>query len=115
MAGSLTYRASHTRQTAFEEGELGFVGRQLDGAFVRPCGLLVAAEAAEEIGAGGMEEVHLVERRLELVDQRKTGLRAFGHRDGDGAVERDHWGWIDLNQFAVQRCDLRPVGGCRSR
>ena len=86
---TFTGGASHTGKTAFEEVALGVVRRELDGVLVGRGRLAIAAEAVQQGSARRMKQMHAGERRLEHVDQRKPGVGAFGHRDGDGAVERD--------------------------
>ena len=44
-------------------------------------------EAAEEVRAGGVEQV--VAREVDLLDELEAALGAVGHRHGDGAVQLD--------------------------
>src|SRR5215211_832396 len=73
--------------TALQEVALGRVLGAGDRGLVRQRRLGVAAEASQEIGADGVEEVVAVE--VEAVDERerRVGPVDLGHRDG--AVQRD--------------------------
>ena len=47
-------------------------------------------EAAEQVGAGGVEQVVAVEVAGERVDQRQSGAGPVGHRHRHGPVQLDH-------------------------
>src|SRR5712691_8647262 len=105
-------------QSTFEEASLGGVGRQSDRLAVGGSRLPVPAETAEEIGAGGGEEVVRGELTAgrEGVEEAEARGGAFGHGDGDGVVQGDDRGGEALEEEGVERGDLAPigVGGARS-
>src|SRR5690606_39191162 len=71
----------------------------------------VAAELGEEVGAGGGEEVVVLEGGVvrELVEQLEAFGGAEGHGDGDGAVQLDDGGAGELGQRIVEGDDAAPV------
>ena len=105
-------------QAAGEEAPVGRVGGQLVGAPVRRGGLVAAVEAAQQVRAGGVQQVVAVEP-VDPVDQRQPGSAGLvGHGDGDGVVERHHRRRRHRQQLGVQGGDARPVrlvGGGRLR
>ena len=79
-------------QAGREQAAFGVVGGEGQGAGVGGGGLVVAAEAGEQLGAGGVEEVVAVEPVGELVDGgQRTARPARGPicDIADGAVEAD--------------------------
>src|SRR4051812_39593598 len=85
------WRASSTTELVAAAGEvrrLGRVAGELDGAVVRRAGVVAAADATEEVGAGGVEGVVAGQRVREPVDGREGDVGAVELGDGDRAVER---------------------------
>ena len=70
----------------------------------------VAAEAAQQVGAGGVEGVVVVEA-LDRVDQLQAPLGPVAHRHRDRAVELDHRAWRDLEHASRRggRCASQSV------
>ena len=93
---------------ALEVSALGGVLCSRDRHFVGVRGGGCLSEAAEEVGAHGVESVVVGE--VELVDegQRRRGAVDLGDRDG--AVERHDRGRLQGQQVVVERDDLPPVG-----
>src|SRR6266498_1329364 len=100
-------------QAAREEGALDRVGGQGQGAAVGGGRLGDAAEAAQQVGAGGVEEVVAVQRAGggELLDPGEALLRAVGHGDRDRAVQLHDGRGGHAAQGVVERQDAGPVGG----
>ena len=73
--------------------------------------LVVAVEANEQLGAGGVEQVIGVE--VEGVDDGERRRRTFDLGEGDRAVERDDGVRGDREELVVELENLAPVGcGC---
>ena len=93
MTGTKTRCCSWTRdlrQAPLEERALDRVRRRARARAVGGGGLVAAAEPAQQVGAGGVEEVVAVER-VGAARRSARGPRSgpSRHRDRDGAVERD--------------------------
>src|SRR4029450_1090250 len=73
----------------------------------------VPAQPAEQVGAGGVEEVVAVEGAAggQLLDQGETLLGAVGHGDRDRPVQLDYRGRVHAAQRVVEGEDAAPVGG----
>ena len=50
---------------------------------------------------------------MDGVQQGQAVLESIGHRDRDGAIERDHGRRVDVREHAVEGCYLRPIGLAR--
>src|SRR5205814_8088494 len=72
-------------ETPLEEAPLCFRVHERERAFVRRAGVVDPAQAAEQVGAGGVEVVVLVE--LEPVGDLERRLDLAGFREGRGAVQ----------------------------
>src|SRR3954462_7205868 len=74
-----------------------------------------AGEAAQEVGAGGVEVEVAVEGRGQIVDLVEAARRALGHGDRDRAVERDDRRVVERGEAVIPRGDAVParVGGGR--
>src|ERR1700744_1300235 len=83
-----------------------------DGGVVGGCRFFGPAEATEEVGAGGVEQVIsgqvALVQRVELVE---GGGGACDLGQGDAAVEGDDRGGGDGQELVVEGEDLAPVGG----
>src|SRR5258708_38469133 len=86
------------------------VGGEGQGNAVGGAGLLGAPQGAQELGAGGVEEVVAVERRAQRVDLIQRLRRAVDMRRGDGPVGPHHRRRRDAQEGVVEGDDLRPVG-----
>src|SRR5262245_62057900 len=76
---------------AFEEVALRRVRAEVDGTLVGGAGVVVPAGAGEEVGAGGVVGLVVVERGgVERLDRGQAVHRALELGDGDCAVEGDH-------------------------
>ncbi len=94
-----------------EEGLFGRVRGKRAGHVVGGRGFLVAAEAAQQVGACGVEQVVAVQGwRTQVVHrgQSRGGTANFGERDG--AVERDYRSRRERVELVVERRDGAPVG-----
>ena len=79
--------ASELCEPPLEEAALRLRGRELDCPPIGGARLAGASKAAEELGAGGVQVLVVVER--EAVDDPERRLRAVDLGDRDGAVELD--------------------------
>ena len=72
-----------------------------------------AAEFFQQVAVHRREQVVVGQRRrlAQRFHQRQRRGRAFGHRDGDGAIELHHRRGQHVDQLVVQGGDARPVGG----
>jgi hypothetical protein len=77
-------------QALFEQGALGGVAGQAEGALVRLPGLGRAAEFAQQFGAGRMIEVISIQVSGERVGLVEGGLGSEHPTEGDGPVQPDH-------------------------
>ncbi len=79
------------RVAALEEAALGVGGGELEGSAVVGQSIRWPAEAAEEVGARGVQQVVLPQLRVEVegVEQGEARIWALGERDRDRAVEVD--------------------------
>src|SRR5215472_8533474 len=94
-----------------EEGLFDRVRGKRAGNVVCGRGFLVAAEAAQQVGACRAEQVVAVQgRRTQLVHrgQSRGGTADLGERDG--AVERDYRSRRERVKLVVERQDGAPVG-----
>ena len=94
-----------------EEGLFDRVRGKRAGNVVGGRGFLVAAEAAQQVGACGVEQVVAVQgQRTQVVHrgQSRGGTANFGERDG--AVERDYRSRREHVELVVERQDGAPVG-----
>src|ERR1700733_4892051 len=94
-----------------EEGSFDRVRGKGAGNVVGGRGFVVAAEAAQQIGACCVEQVVAVQaRRTQVVHcgQACCGAADFGERDG--AVERDYRRRRERVQLVVEPHDGAPVG-----
>jgi hypothetical protein len=55
-----------------------------------------------------MEKVVALERQV--LEQFEARCGAFGHRDGDGAIQLHDGRGLESGELSVERCDLAPVG-----
>ena len=95
----------------FEEAPFGEVGGQLDGAVVGG-GRAAPAGTGEEIGAGGVVRLVVLERgHVERVEGVEAGGGAPQLADGDGPVEGGHRVGAQGEELVVEGDDLGPVGG----
>src|SRR5947208_2728780 len=70
-----------------------------------------AAEAAEEVGAGGGQEVIVAQRqRIDRVEGGEPVRRTMGQADRHRAVQLDHGRGRDDGERVVVRDDRGPVG-----
>jgi hypothetical protein len=74
-------------QAALEKRALDGLAGEVESPAVRGSRLVGAPEPAEEVGAGGVKEVIGAEVAGERLEELEAALRAFGHGDGDGAVQ----------------------------
>jgi hypothetical protein len=89
----------------------GRVRGQSAGDAVGGRGFLVAAEAAQQVGAGRVEQVVAVQpRRTQVVHRRQARRRAADLGQRDGAVERDDRRGRERVELVVERQDGGPVG-----
>src|ERR1051325_6104864 len=84
-ATALLWQLRNFCEPARQETPLGVAVRELERAPVGVAGLVAPVETAEQVGAGGVEEVVALER--ELVHQLQSTLRPARHRDGDRAIQ----------------------------
>src|SRR3954452_20875079 len=101
--GTRTFYQSCSEEVALEIGR-----RKLERAPVRRVGLAAAAEASQEVGARGVEEVVVVEA-LDRIDELEALLEAVGERHRDGAVQLDDGRASEVEEPRVEEGDLRPV------
>src|SRR5207248_6764513 len=112
----LSGRGSSTRRQRplpFEEGPLGRVGAELDGAVVDGDGVLDLAGPGEQIGPRRVVRLVRVEGgAVKLFEGGQPGLGAVALPEGDGPVEGDDGVRAHGEQLVVQGDDLRPVSRC---
>ena len=74
---------------------------------------MVPVETAQQVGTGCVEKVEGFQTG-NLVHQRQTTFKAFGHGDGHRSVEFDNGRLAKQTQIGVKARDLGPVGlaGC---
>lgn len=70
-----------------EKASLAIVGNEFEGAAVTPPGFFSGARSPEEVRAGGMEQVVVVEHMDQAVDELKPLARAMHHGDRHGAIQ----------------------------
>jgi hypothetical protein len=90
-----------------QEAALGLGVRELERAFVLRARFVAAAEAAEQVGARGVEV--LVVGEVEPVDQGKPCFASVGLGYGDRAVQLHDGRACQPDELPVQGGDLRPV------
>src|SRR5581483_634259 len=100
--------ATELGQAGGQELALGGVLGSVQGGLILACRFRVAAEAAQQVGADGVEQVVAVQ--VQFVDQVERAARAVDLGDRDRAVQRDDWGGRVREQLVVEREDLGPVG-----
>jgi hypothetical protein len=104
-----TGSGSELGEALLEEASLGVGVHELERAFVGGARLLEAVEAAQELGAGRVQVVVLVE--FEALDEREGafGVSRLGH--GGGFVQLHDGRAGAPCQLAVEGRELRPVRG----
>lgn len=87
-----------------EEAAFNVGGRERCCRFVGVDGLVVALEASEQVGAGGVEPV--IAGEVEAIDQGegRRGAGEFAH--GDGPVQDNHGSRCEGEELVVERDDL---------
>src|SRR5689334_22375661 len=95
-------------QPRLEEGPLDLRRREIERSPVRGVGLVPAPEPAEQVGAGRVEEVVVVEA-LDRLDEPESLLEPVCEGDGDGAVQLDDGGGREVEKPRVEEGNLRPV------
>ena len=95
-----------------EKAALGVGGGELEGPPMVRQGILGAARAAQQVGAGGVQQVVLPQVRVEVegVDEGEASIRALGKGHGDRAVEVDNGRRSDLAEVGVEGGDAGKVG-----
>src|ERR1700724_3282803 len=94
-----------------QEVALGCVLGAGDRRLVRQPRFGVAAEAPEQVGADGVEQV--VARQVEAIDHGERGVRSLDLGYRDRTVEPDDRARSKRQELVVQPYDLPPVrGGC---
>ena len=108
----LTTQPSSSARRRGEEAALDGVLGQVERLLVGVAGLAIAAEAAQEVGAGGREVAVGRELRLvgERVERAQARVRAAGEADRGGAVERDDGRGPGAREQVVEGDDLAPGG-----
>src|SRR5260370_172114 len=97
-----------------EEGVFDRVRGKRAGHVVGGRGFLVAAEAAQQVGARRVEQVVTVQdRRTQVVHCGQAGYGAVDFGERDGAVERDYWSRRERVELVVERQDGVPVGAVK--
>ena len=94
-------------EAPLDEAALDRVVGQLQRPPVGLRRLVVAAEAAQQVGAGAVQWLVAVEA-LDRLDQLQAGVGPSRHRHGDGVVELDHRARCDLQVPGVEAGDARP-------
>lgn len=91
LRGSTRRERSRIGQAALDERELGVGGGNVERSAVVRESIRRAAGAAEQVGAGGVQEVALPQVRVEVegVEEGEASIRAIGEGDGDRSVEVD--------------------------
>src|SRR3954469_23259251 len=99
--------------SASEESTFWVQFRQFERAVVGGSGVGGLAEAAQEIGAGGVRQAVIpqIAAREDGVDQRQAGGWTAPHRDVYRPVQLDHRGRVGAREDVVESDDLVPVGG----
>ena len=98
---------SGAREPPLQKPPLGVVDDELQRAGVGGTRIRVATDAAQQLGARGVEVVVAVEVELDRSDP--AHVRVAGLRNRDRAVERDDGRAGQSRQRSVERRDLRPV------
>lgn len=73
-------------------------------------GFGAALETAEEISAGSVEQIVVVEADGKGVDLLEGGFDPSGHRLGDRVIESDDGRRIHSPEYLIEGGDLRPIG-----
>src|SRR5579862_6443559 len=95
-AEGLGYRSFHFPQTPLQKAPLTVVGNQLQSPAITLRSVLGGTQAAQEIGARGMQEVIILEvtGSDHRVDDFQRCPRSISHGDGNAAVERNNRRWL---------------------
>ena len=98
--------------TKLEEAALGVGGGKLEGAAVVRESIRWPAEAAEQVGAGGVQEVILPQLRVEGegVEEGEASIRTLGKGHGYRSVEIDDGRRGHLAEVGVEGGDAGEVG-----
>jgi hypothetical protein len=96
-------------QSLFEEAALGVGVDELECAFVGCAGVFSAFEPAQELAAGRVQIVVVVE--FEPLGERECGLNLSCFGEGGGLVELDDGRAGAACELAVEGRELRPVLG----
>ena len=91
-----------------EEALFGGVGGQGESELVGSVGFGKAPEAAQKVGAGGVEEVVVLQAH-DWSHQVEAGLGSLRHGDSDGFVQLDDGGRELLRELAVECRDFVPA------
>lgn len=93
-----------------QEPLLGRVGGQLQRTLVGDSGVAGPVERAEQFGAGGVEQVIVVQVAGQGVELGEGGGGAGDVAQGDRPVQAGHRRWSQVQQHVVEHDDLGPVG-----
>src|SRR5215471_15816189 len=96
-------------QPVLKEALFGLGLREVERAAVRVVGLIVPADATQEVGTRGVEVPVMVE--VEAVEDGQAGIGSIDLGHGDGPVHLDDRGAGLLGERFVQGGDLPPVAG----
>src|SRR5262249_37678686 len=106
----------HFGEAGCQKRPLARVVRKIERSAIFRRRLAEPAETAQEVGAGGRQEVIRAERRdvgrAERVGPRQ---RALGETDRHRAIELYDRRWRDLGERTIVLDDRRPVGGVPRR
>src|SRR2546421_6428018 len=101
LSTSDTRRVCHLREPPFEEPALQGLASELEGGPIGRRSLLQPAEAAQEIGQCGVEEVVALQS-VDTLQQLEAVLRAIREGDRDGAVQLDDGRRLLSREHAVE-------------
>src|SRR6185437_7885464 len=104
MSRRIVERPAPLRQEAL----FGGVGAVRDRGVILPLRLDVAAEAAQQVGPHGVEEVVVIEVELIYRGERLIWPVHLGY--GYGAIERRYRARCECHELIIQLEDLPPVG-----
>ena len=103
-------------EAALQIAAFAVVSDQRQRLPVALAGLVVGAHPAEEVGAGGVEQMVLVQVLFggELVDNSQSFWGAVQHSERYGTIQGDDRGRLDGFEALIKGDDLSPVSVFRT-